>query len=138
MAAKKRTTLRSSRGWKLYAKRNDKGQFEDIQTYKRAHGSDVQRVSKAETAARKKARKPARKMPSPCRKPDYFIRRSFVTAEQILVACGVTPRLHFAQFPEVRNCSFLGIFGGQWPFRRLSETLETGIIGFDLSFPRRF
>jgi hypothetical protein len=61
MAAKKRTTLRSKAGTKLYAKRNAKGEFEDIQTYKRAQGSDIKRVSKAETAARKKAGKPARK-----------------------------------------------------------------------------
>jgi hypothetical protein len=64
MAAKKRSTLRSGTGRKLYAKRDAKGEFTDIQSYKRAHGSDVKRVSKAETAARKKARKPARKMPS--------------------------------------------------------------------------
>lgn len=61
MAIKKRTTLRSKSGTKLYAKRDEKGQFEDVQTFKRAHGSDVKRVSKAETAARKKAGKPARK-----------------------------------------------------------------------------
>ncbi len=53
----KRTTLRSSKGTKLYAKRDKKGQFEDIQTYKRAHGQDIKRKSKAETAAKaKKAR----------------------------------------------------------------------------------
>jgi hypothetical protein len=57
MAAKKRTTLRSRAKKKLYAKRTRKGEFEDIQTYKRAHGQDVKRVSKAETAARKKAKK---------------------------------------------------------------------------------
>ncbi len=64
MAAKKkssRTTLRSKTGKKLYAKRNQKGEFEDVQSYKRAHGSDVKRVSKAETTARKRAGKPARK-----------------------------------------------------------------------------
>ncbi len=61
MAAKKRTTLRSKTGKKLYAKRDAKGEFEDIQSYKRAQGSDIKRVSKAETAARKKAGKPARK-----------------------------------------------------------------------------
>ena len=58
--SKKRTTLRSGAGRKLYAERAS-GKFEDIQTYKRAHGSDVKRVSKAETAARKKAGRPARK-----------------------------------------------------------------------------
>jgi DNA-binding protein HU-beta len=54
-----RTTHRSSSGSKLYAVRDEEGKFEDIQSYKRAHGSDVQRRSKAEMAAKKKA--PARK-----------------------------------------------------------------------------
>ena len=44
----KRTTLRSSAGKKLYAVRDSKGKFEDIQSYKRAQGSDIKRVSKAE------------------------------------------------------------------------------------------
>jgi hypothetical protein len=49
MAAKaKRTTLRSSAGKKLYAVRDPKGKFKDIQSYKRAHGQDVKRTSKAE------------------------------------------------------------------------------------------
>ena len=61
MAAKKRTTHRSPAGKKLYAKRAKTGEFEDIQTYKRAQGQDEKRVSKAETAARKKAGLPARK-----------------------------------------------------------------------------
>jgi len=45
----KRTTHRSSKGTKLYAVRDKEGRFEDIQTYKRAHGQDVKRKSKAET-----------------------------------------------------------------------------------------
>ena len=61
MAAKKRTTHRSPAGKKLYAKRAKTGEFEDIQTYKRAQGQDEKRVSKAETASRKKAGLPARK-----------------------------------------------------------------------------
>jgi DNA-binding protein HU-beta len=44
----KRTTHRSSTGKKLYAERDAEGQFEDIQTYGRAHGQDVKRKSKAE------------------------------------------------------------------------------------------
>jgi hypothetical protein len=61
MAAKnKRTTHRSGAGKKVYAKRDRKGKFEDVQSYKRAHGSDVKRVSKAETTARKRAGKPRR------------------------------------------------------------------------------
>jgi hypothetical protein len=53
MAAKaSRTTLRSSAGKKLYAVRDAKGKFKDIQSYKRAHGQDVKRTSKAEKAAR--------------------------------------------------------------------------------------
>jgi DNA-binding protein HU-beta len=61
MATSKRTTLRSTKGKKLYAKRNAKGEFKDIQTFQRAQGQDIKRVSKAETAARKKAGLPARK-----------------------------------------------------------------------------
>jgi DNA-binding protein HU-beta len=53
----KRTTMRSSKGTKLYAVRDKKGRFEDIQTYKRAHGQDIKRKSQAERAAKKKARK---------------------------------------------------------------------------------
>ena len=56
--AQKRTTLRSRAGAKLYAKRSKTGQFTDIQTYQRAHGSDVKRRAKAESAPRKA--KPAR------------------------------------------------------------------------------
>ena len=49
MAARtKRTTQRSSSDKKLYAVRDSKGQFKDIQSYKRAHGQDVRRRSKAE------------------------------------------------------------------------------------------
>jgi hypothetical protein len=72
MAEAKRTTHRSTGGKKLYAVRDASGAFTDIQTYERAHGSDVQRKSKAETASKKKkkaapkraaAKKPAAKKP---------------------------------------------------------------------------
>jgi hypothetical protein len=53
----KRTTMRSSKGTKLYAVRDKKGKFKDIQTYKRAHGQDIKRKSAAERTAKKKARK---------------------------------------------------------------------------------
>ena len=43
-----RTTHRSKSGKKLYARRTKSGQFKDIQTYKRAHGADLKRRSKAE------------------------------------------------------------------------------------------
>ena len=43
-----RTTHRSSSGTKLYAVRDAKGRFKDIQTYKRAQGSDIKRKSKDE------------------------------------------------------------------------------------------
>lgn len=52
-----RTTHKSRSGSKLYAVRNAKGEFEDIQTYQRAHGQDVKRRSKAETAAKRKSAK---------------------------------------------------------------------------------
>jgi hypothetical protein len=51
-----RTTHRSTAGTKLYAKRSKTGQFEDIQSYKRAHGQDVKRTSKAEGAKSKAKR----------------------------------------------------------------------------------
>jgi len=50
----KRTTHRSVKGTKLYAVRDEKGRFVDIQTYKRAHAADLKRKSKAEAAAKAK------------------------------------------------------------------------------------
>ena len=44
----KRTTHRSSKGTKLYAVRDKKGAFKDVQTYKKAHGQDVKRKAKTE------------------------------------------------------------------------------------------
>ena len=53
-----RTTHRSVAGKKLYAVRDSKGRFKDIQTYERAHRADMAHKSKAEKAgARKKAAK---------------------------------------------------------------------------------
>lgn len=50
MASKgrRRTTHRSSTGKKLYAVRDAKGRFVDIQTYERAHRADLKRKSKKE------------------------------------------------------------------------------------------
>ena len=48
MATAKRTTHRSSSGKKLYAVRDSKGRFKDIQTYERAHRADLARTSKPE------------------------------------------------------------------------------------------
>jgi hypothetical protein len=55
MAKARRTTHRSKRGKKLYAVRDRKGRFKDIQTYERAHGADLRKRSKKETV--KKTRK---------------------------------------------------------------------------------
>lgn len=46
--ATKRTTHRSTKGTKLYAVRDSKGRFQDIQTYKRAHSLDIKRKSRKE------------------------------------------------------------------------------------------
>jgi uncharacterized protein YjhX (UPF0386 family) len=57
MAAKKkarRTTHRSSSGKKLYAVRDAKGRFKDIQTYERAHRADLAARTKGERRAAKK------------------------------------------------------------------------------------
>ena len=45
----RRTTHRSTTGKKLYAVRDAKGRFKDIQTYKRAHAADLKRQSKKES-----------------------------------------------------------------------------------------
>jgi uncharacterized protein YjhX (UPF0386 family) len=50
MPATQRTTHRSSKGTKLYAVRDAKGRFKDIQTFKRAHGADLKRKAKKEAA----------------------------------------------------------------------------------------
>jgi hypothetical protein len=56
MATRKRTTMYSTGGKKLYAVRNADGTFNDIQSYARAHRMDMQRTSAAEIegAAKKK------------------------------------------------------------------------------------
>src|SRR3954449_3966496 len=57
MAAKKkarRTTHRTSKGTKLYAKRDAKGRITDIQTYKRAHAADLRKKGSKSDAPRKK------------------------------------------------------------------------------------
>jgi len=54
MAKARRTTHRSVAGKKLYAVRDSKGRFMDIQTYERAHRADVARKAKPEKAAAKK------------------------------------------------------------------------------------
>jgi hypothetical protein len=55
--AKTRTVMRSKAGKKLYAVRNEKGEFTDIQSYDRAHSQDMRKTSKVELAkaAKKKA-----------------------------------------------------------------------------------
>ena len=59
MAKGRRTTHRSVSGKKLYAVRDAKGRFKDIQTYERAHRADIARSSKAEGA--KKGKKVVRR-----------------------------------------------------------------------------
>ena len=56
-----RTTHRSKTGRKLYAKRAKAGEFDDIQVYERAHGSDVKRSSAAERAKKKASKKKSSK-----------------------------------------------------------------------------
>jgi len=62
MAARKRTTMYSSAGKKLYAVRNTDGTFKDIQTYQRAHRADMAHKSAAEIAsAARKAKNTVKK-----------------------------------------------------------------------------
>ena len=48
MPKARRTTHRSTAGKKLYAVRDAKGRFKDIQTYQRAHRADLKRKSRVE------------------------------------------------------------------------------------------
>ena len=54
--ARRRTTHRSVAGKKLYAVRDAKGRFVDIQTYERAHRQDLKKRSGAEKTAKAKAK----------------------------------------------------------------------------------
>jgi uncharacterized protein YjhX (UPF0386 family) len=56
MAKGRRTTHRSASGKKLYAVRDAKGRFLDIQTYERAHRADLRKKSKAEKSSKKKGK----------------------------------------------------------------------------------
>jgi hypothetical protein len=53
MVKAKRTTHRSSSGKKLYAVRDSKGRFKDIQTTERAHRADLKKKSKSEKGKKK-------------------------------------------------------------------------------------
>lgn len=58
MAGKaRRTTHRSVAGKKLYAVRDAKGRFKDIQTYERSHRADLAKTSKSEKAAAARKKK---------------------------------------------------------------------------------
>lgn len=54
-AQARRTTHRSKSGKKLYAVRDSKGRFKDIQTYERAHRADLAKKARAEKAQAKQA-----------------------------------------------------------------------------------
>ncbi len=55
----RRTVMYSSKGKKLYAKRDAGGKFKDIQQYSRAHAADMRRNSKAEDTSAAAAPAPA-------------------------------------------------------------------------------
>ena len=66
--AKKRTVLRSRAGKKLYAVRDERGEFTDIQSYQRAQSQDMKRKSKAELDKKAKAAKKAQSQRRPRRR----------------------------------------------------------------------
>ncbi len=68
--ATKRTTHRSTSGKKLYAVRDAKGRFKDIQTFERAHRADLAKKSGPEkkTAAKKKRSNERTACRSPCQR----------------------------------------------------------------------
>jgi hypothetical protein len=53
--------MRSSAGKKLYAVRNADGSFSDIQTYERAHRTDLAAKSRAEKGKKKGKKKAGKK-----------------------------------------------------------------------------
>jgi len=59
--AKKRTVMYSKSGKKLYAVRDEKGEFTDIQSYQRAQSQDMKRKSKAELESAATKKKTAKK-----------------------------------------------------------------------------
>jgi hypothetical protein len=61
MAKARRTTHRSKAGKKLYAVRDSKGRFKDIQTYERAHRADLAQTSAAEVKAKAAKKRAAKK-----------------------------------------------------------------------------
>jgi hypothetical protein len=61
MAKARRTTHRSRSGKKLYAVRDRRGRFRDIQTYEKAHRADLSRKSKAEKRKGARRRRKATK-----------------------------------------------------------------------------
>jgi len=83
MTKRRRTTMRSQSGTKLYAVRDESGQFKDIQTYKRAHSADMRHKSKAETeAAQGPIKKTVRKAATDAVKSVKSSMRSAVAAVQ--------------------------------------------------------
>ncbi len=61
MAKARRTTHRSRSGKKLYAVRDSKGRFKDIQTYERAMRGDLARNAGSETSKKAMKAKAAKK-----------------------------------------------------------------------------
>ena len=59
-----RTTLRSSKGKKLYAVRDKEGKFKDIQTYQRAHAADLRKKGTKSDAPKKASKKKVAKKKS--------------------------------------------------------------------------
>jgi len=89
MATKKRkkarrTTHRSSKGKKLYAVRDAKGRFKDIQQYSRAHPMDMKRKSKTEKAAAAKTAKKAAKKRSAAKSARKVVRKAVKSVRKAL------------------------------------------------------
>ena len=87
--ASKRTTMRSSKGTKLYAVRNADGTFKDIQTYKRAHSADMRHKSKAELEAA--AKKKTAKKSGAKRTPNAAFMKAMNPSPQLSTVVGTAP-----------------------------------------------
>jgi hypothetical protein len=79
----KRTVMRSPKGKKLYAVRDAKGRFKDIQSYKKAHAMDIKRKSKDELAKAAKAKAKSKPKAKPAAKAKPAIKAKAAKAKAV-------------------------------------------------------
>ena len=88
----RRTTHRSSTGTKLYAVRDAKGRFKDIQTYTRAHGQDIKRRATGEKYRLSRTGRAIRdSSPAAAARAPPALPRALIGRREVLDAADPTP-----------------------------------------------